>query len=89
MTRPLRVNDRVRYCNFFGIVKSIDGQLVEVLFDTGLRTWKHIMSLSRAPFSCSLAEALAFVQTARETGAESIATPMRVLEALANAARGE
>ena len=44
MTRPLRVNDRVRYCNFFGIVKSIDGQLVEVLFDTGLRTWKHIVA---------------------------------------------
>lgn len=89
MTRPLRVNDRVRHCAFLGIVKSIDGQLVEVLFDNGVRTWLHIMALDRAPFGCSLAEALAFVQTARETGAESIATPMRVLEALANAARSE
>jgi len=72
-----------------GIIVRIEDQRANVLLDIGARTWVDLIDLSRAPLPCTTAEALVFVQTARETGAESIATPIRVLEALANAARGE
>jgi len=79
----------VRYGTLSGVVQHIEDQRANVLFDNCARTWVDLIDLSRAPLPCTTAEALAFVQTARETGAESIATPIRVLEALANAARGE
>ena len=83
MTRPLRTGDRVRHGSSIGIVASVVRENALVIWNDGGSCYFAIASLTYDPLVCSVEEAIAFVTRAKELGAaESVAVPMRVLDAL-------
>lgn len=82
MTRPLQTRDRVRHGSDIGVIVRVAGENALVAWNDGGTCYFALSALTLAPFAVTLAEALAFVQRAKATGAHSVAVPMDVLDAL-------
>lgn len=78
----IRIHSRVRRGDDIGVVTHIDRRIARVVWTDGSESYHHVFALDPAPFAVTLAEALAFVQRAKATGAHSVAVPMDVLDAL-------
>jgi hypothetical protein len=78
----IRIHSRVRRGDVYGVVTRIAGSIAAVTWNDGSTGYAGIATLVPAPFAVTLAEALAFVQRAKATGAHSVAVPMDVLDAL-------
>lgn len=88
----MKRNDRVRCADGRdGTVLCGTLSAVRVAWDDGGETYVNPAFLTTIPSTCSLDEALAFVERARaqcaEQGGQSVAVPLRVLDALAKGVR--
>lgn len=78
----IRLHSRVRRGDSLGVVTRIVDRLARIAWNDGTESYEPVAALEPAPYAVSLAEALAFVQRAKATGARSVAVPMDVLDAL-------